>query len=267
MAPDPSALARQGPAACLLHSERTLVLIPAKDEAESLPAVLAELAPWHAASDTVVIDDGSEDSTAQIARKAGCAVLRHPINLGYGASLLTGYRFAVKRGYGRVVQMDADGQHPPAEIKKLLAPIQAGVADLVIGSRYLGEKSYRPGFFRRIASKIIALLASVWIRKRITDPTSGFQAMSRATLLQLCSDGFPEDYPDVDVLISLHRAGMRLSEIPVVMRARRRGKSMHGGIRVLYYFYRLGLCLLLLPVRRRSPYREQQRIEVSERAP
>ena len=254
MLSNPSAFAGQGP-------ERTLVLIPAKDEAASLPALLAELAQWHDPADTLVIDDGSEDSTSHIAAKAGCSVLRHPINLGYGASLLTGYRFAISKNYAQVVQMDADGQHPPAAIQKLLAPIQAGEADLVIGSRYLGKDSYRSGFFRRIASKGIAVLASFWIGKKITDPTSGFQAMSRSTLEQLCSDGFPEDYPDVDVLISLHRAGTRLLEIPVAMRARRKGKSMHGGFRFLYYFYRLGICLFLLPVRRRSPYRKQRKIE------
>jgi hypothetical protein len=139
--------------------------------------------------------------------------------------------------------------------------VLSGEADLVVGSRYLSGAKDPGGTGRRLASKGMAWLATVWTGTRITDPTSGFQALSPAALALLCSDGFPEDYPDVDVLIGLHRAGIRLREIPVAMQPRRQGVSMHRGLRVLYYFYRLAVCLLLLPVRRPSPWRSELRRE------
>jgi len=237
---------------------RTLVVVPAKDERESLPALLAELAPLHPPADTLIVDDGSDDDTFAIAAAAGCCAVRHPVNLGYGAALLTGYHFAMRRGYTHVVQLDGDGQHPPAAIASLLEPLREDRADVVVGSRYLAENEREHGGLRRLASKVIAWFASVWTRRPITDPTSGFQALSPAALALLCSDGFPQDYPDVDVLIWLHMNGMRLHEVPVAMRPRLAGASMHGGIRVAYYFYRLFVCLLLLPVRRRSPWRNER---------
>ena len=238
---------------------RTLVIIPAKDEEASLPRLLDELRMQHAPGDTLVIDDGSEDATADVARRSGCRVLQHPVNLGYGASLQTGYLFALRRDYDLVLQMDADGQHPPPAICDLLAPILAGEAEVVIGSRYMADGGYRSSWLRRLAARPIAWIASWWMGQRITDPTSGFQALTKDALSELCSDGFPDDYPDVDVLISLHRAGHRLKEIAVRMRPRLSGTSMHRGLPVLYYFYRLLFCLVLLPIRRRSLYRRRRR--------
>jgi hypothetical protein len=239
---------------------RILAVIPAKDESASLPGVLTELARYHAPDATLVVDDGSEDDTAELARRAGCRVVQHPFNLGYGAALLTGYHFAIQHGFTHIVQLDGDGQHPPDAIERLLAPIREGKADVVVGSRYLARPYYDYSRVRRIASLPMAWLATWWTRRRITDPTSGLQAISPPALALLCSDGFPEDYPDVDVLIWLHLAGIRLHEVPVVMRPRRAGRSMHRGWRLFYYFYRLALCLLLLPVRRTSPYRAERGI-------
>lgn len=257
MAPARAALKRRDPWARPLATRRTLVVIPAKDEASSLPDVLARLAPHHAPAATLVVDDGSVDQTARLARAAGCRVVQHPFNLGYGAALLTGYVYALHHGFEYVVQLDADGQHPPEAIGELLAPMFEGRADVVLGSRWLSADTEPQGWRRKLAARFLAWLATTWMRQPITDPTSGFLALSPAALALLCSDGFPEDYPDLDVLIYLHRAGLRLREVPVAMARRRVGHSMHGGTRVLYYFYRLGVCLLLLPWRRSSPYRVQ----------
>jgi glycosyltransferase involved in cell wall biosynthesis len=242
---------------------RVLLLVPAKDEAESLPRLLAELASLAPQFDVLVIDDGSEDDTARIAKQGGCTVLRHPFNLGYGAALTTGYRWALRRGYDAVVQVDADGQHPPREIERLLGPLRQDQADVVLGSRYREEDGSRSRYggslWRRLAAAGIGLVASVWMRKRITDPTSGFQALNREALELLCHGGFPDDFPDVDVLITMHRCGLRLLEIPTPMRERFAGVSMHGGLRVIFYFYRLFVVLMLLPVRRHSPYRKERK--------
>ncbi len=237
---------------------RLLFLIPAKDEEDSLPRLLEELRSVHPSAEVLVIDDGSSDSTAMLARMAGCTVLSHPFNLGYGASLHTGYRYAMAHGHDAIVQLDADGQHPPREVEKLIQPIRDREADVVIGSRYLEAGSYRGGLLRSFASRAIARFASFWTRRRLTDPTSGFQALSREAIRLLCHGGFPDDFPDVDVLITMHRSGLELREVAVQMRPREAGRSMHGGIGVFYYFYRLFVCLALLPIRRHSPFRSER---------
>lgn len=240
---------------------RVLAIVPAMNEAESLPAMLAELATVHPLEHTLVVDDGSIDETAAIARRHGCRVVRHPFNLGYGAALLTGYHYALRNGYPNIVQLDADGQHPASLVPTLLEPVLNGTADVVVGSRYLVPGNAGSTFIRRLGARPLAFLATLWTGQKITDPTSGFQALSPSAVTTLCSDGFPEDYPDVDVLITLHRAGLRLRELPVRMRDRVVGTSMHGGVRVFYYFYRLLMTLMLLRWRRTSPYRSERRLD------
>ncbi len=240
-------------------SPRVLYVIPAKDEGENLPTLLPEIEKVQALRDVLIIDDGSSDDTAKIGRSFGCHVLSHPYNLGYGTSLQTGYRWALRHGYDIVVQLDADGQHRPSEVAKILEPITAGRADVVIGSRYREPGSYKGDFLRRIASRGMAKVASIWMGQKMTDPTSGFQALSGEALRLICHGGFPDDFPDVDVLITMHRSGLRLEEVSAHMRARTHGTSMHGGLRVIYYFYRLFVCLALLPIRRHSPYRNERR--------
>ncbi|MCB9883380.1 MAG: glycosyltransferase family 2 protein [Planctomycetes bacterium] len=241
------------------HAPRVLAIIPAMNEAENLGALLDELEHVHPLAHTLVVDDGSSDETADIAKARGCRVVRHPFNLGYGAALLTGYHYALRHGFPNVVQLDADGQHPPSLLPMLLEPVLRGGVDVVVGSRYLASDSKGSTFVRRLGARPLAWLATLWTGQRITDPTSGFQALSPAAVATLCSDGFPEDYPDVDVLITLHRAGLRLIELPVNMRDRVAGTSMHGGMRAFYYFYRLLVTLMLLPWRRTSPWRAERK--------
>ena len=227
--------------------------------------MLRELSLVHPLGDVLVVDDGSLDRTAELARSFGCRVVHHPFNLGYGAALLTGYHYALRKGFPYVVQMDADGQHPAALVPELLAPVLAGTSDVVVGSRYLVEGRPGTGFLRSLAARPLAILATLWTGVRITDPTSGFQALSPFAVAELCSDGFPEDYPDVDVLITLHRAGLRLQELPVAMREREVGSSMHGGLKVFYYFYRLLVTLMLLRWRSHSPYRRDRQLRDQQR--
>jgi glycosyltransferase involved in cell wall biosynthesis len=206
--------------------------------------------------DVVVIDDGSPDETAREARAAGASVVSHPYNLGYGSALHTGYCFAWRHGYERVLQMDADGQHEAAMLPRLLAALDAG-ADVALGSRYLEGAAPPSSLARRIGTRLFAWIATRWIGSRITDPTSGFQGLSRRALESVVHDGFPEDYPDTDVLVAHHRAGLRLVEVPVRMHARQGGLSMHRGARIAYYGYKMLLTLLLLPIRRPTPLRER----------
>jgi glycosyltransferase involved in cell wall biosynthesis len=199
--------------------------------------------------DVLVVDDGSGDETAEEALRAGAQVASHAVNLGYGAALQTGYRFATRAGYDAVLQLDADGQHDPASIPALLAGLDR--ADVVVGSRFLAPGSYRPPLVRRIGMALFGKMASLLAGQRITDPTSGYQAISRAALDFYSHERYPADYPDADVLAMAARSGLRLAEVPVVMRPSPAGKGMHAGlVRPLYYVARMTLALCLVPLRR-----------------
>jgi glycosyltransferase involved in cell wall biosynthesis len=229
----------------------TLLLIPAYHEAARIGAVVQAVRASGVAADILIVDDGSEDTTALEARLRGAEVLRHPFNLGYGAALNTGYLYARRRGYQRLLQMDADGQHDADSLHQLIAALDQG-ADVVVGSRYLEGRRQGATFARRLGSRLFSWIVTRWTGVRITDPTSGFQGMSQRAIAEVARDIFPEDYPDADVLIMLARAGLKLAEVPVTMHDRQGGRSMHGGSRVAYYAYKMFLTLLLLPVRRQA---------------
>jgi len=216
---------------------KTLV-IPAFQEEARLPALLARLAVSARDFEFVVVDDGSRDATAEVARRAGARVLRHPFNLGYGAALQTGYKWALRSGATLLVQMDADGQHDPDDVAALAGPVAAGELDLVIGSRFLGLGDYRMGALQRLGRNFFRTLVSAF-GLRITDPTSGFQAMNRAVLELYASDMFPSDFPDVDVLLCAHRHGLRVGERAVRMRMGTRASTLHAGLAPIYYVYKM----------------------------
>lgn len=221
---------------------RSLLVIPAYNEAGGIRKVLDRIAEAGFAGEIVVIDDGSADGTAEIARAAGVTVLRHPFNMGYGAALQTGYKYAIGRGAELLVQMDADGQHDPREIQLLVEPIAAGELDLVVGSRFLEETGYRMQPIRRIGRLVfrsIVRLAGL----RVSDPTSGFQAMNGRVLAVYSRDFFPTDYPDVDVLLIAYRQGLRVGERSVHMTHAERESTLHGGLRSVYYVYKMLLAI------------------------
>jgi glycosyltransferase involved in cell wall biosynthesis len=232
----------------------TALIIPAYRESGRVGPVVREVLAMRLGITVIVIDDGSPDDTRKQAQDAGATVVSHPYNLGYGCALHTGYCYAWRHGFERVLQMDADGQHEPAMLPRLIAGLDQG-ADVVVGSRYREGDAPPSSFLRRIGTKLFAAIASRWIGDRITDPTSGFQGLSQRALESVVNDGFPEDYPDTDVLIEHHRRGLSLLEVPVRMHARAGGLSMHRGARIAYYFYKMFLTLVLLPVRRGSPQR------------
>ena len=234
---------------------RTLVLIPACNEAGRIGEVIEGIRATGLTTDIVVIDDGSRDATAREARLHGAKVLSHAYNLGYGSALHTGYLYASRAGYQRLVQMDGDGQHDAGSMRRLLAGLDAG-ADVVVGSRFLEGTPPPTSWTRRVGSALFAWIVTRWTGIRITDPTSGYQAMSRRAIREVARDTFPEDYPDADVLIMLAREGLKLVEVPARMHARKGGVSMHRGGRAAYYAYKMLLTLSLLPIRRKSLTRE-----------
>lgn len=219
-----------------------IVGLPAFDEAARLPAVLAAVKAAAPEAEVVVVDDGSRDGTADVAARHGASVLRHPFNLGYGAALQTLYKYALRAGADLVVQLDADGQHDPAEIPRVAAPVVAGECDLAIGSRFVAASDYRMGALRGLGRRLFAALGRV-AGVSVSDPTSGFQALNRRVLALYCEPFFPPDYPDVDVLVAAVRRGLRIREVPVNMRESSRVSTLHGGTRDFYYVYKMLLSL------------------------
>ena len=231
--------------------QRLLVLLPAYNEGPRLEKVLREVRRQRPEADILVVDDGSTDDTEARALGAGASVARHPFNLGYGAALETGYRHAARGGYELLVQLDADGQHDPASLGALIAPIVEERADVVVGSRFLAPSDYRSSWVRRSGSFVFGRLASWFTGRRITDPTSGLWAMNRKALSALTRGVLPHDYPDADILIGMHYAGFRLLEVPVRMRSSVGGRSMHRGIRPFYYIFKMLLSMVLTVLGRR----------------
>ena len=223
-------------------SARPCVVIPSFNEAARLPALLAELRLTLPDHDLVVIDDGSADATAEIAAQSGACVLRHPYNLGYGAALQTGFKYALECGAPWVVQMDADGQHLPTEVPALIAALASGDCDVAIGSRFLAPSGYEMGALRSTGRQLIRALGRL-AKLDLTDPTSGFQALNRRALALYVGDWFPTDYPDVDVRLVAARSGLRIREIPVQMAPSARVSTLHSGWKPLYYAYKMLLSL------------------------
>jgi glycosyltransferase involved in cell wall biosynthesis len=237
------------PPTAVVSGSDLLVVIPAYNEADNVAAVVADVRSSLPQFDVLVVDDGSQDETADIARHAGASVLRLPVNSGYGVALQTGYKYAVRHSYRIVAQMDADGQHRAGFMPQLLEALHGGRADIVIGSRFLdADGHYEPSRARKIGMNIFSRMASRIMRQHVSDPTSGYQVMRIDVAKFFCTDVYPADYPDADILILLHRSGFRVAEIGVQMRPPT-GKSMHAGHRSLYYVYKMFLSILVTLLR------------------
>ncbi len=223
---------------------KTLVIIPAYNEEKSLPGVIADLRTHLPDADVVVIDDGSRDATARTAGECGVPVLKLPFNLGIGGAMQTGYRYAARNGYETAIQFDGDGQHLAEEIGTLLKGFGSGNADLVVGSRFLLKTDYHAPFFRRIGIWIFSTVLSRIMGMPVTDTTSGFRA-ANSRVIRFFAEVYPEDYPEVESLVLLHRAGLRVAEVPVRMRARSGGVSSITPLRSVYYMVKVLLAVLI----------------------
>ncbi|MFQ5328514.1 MAG: glycosyltransferase family 2 protein [Thermodesulfobacteriota bacterium] len=221
-----------------------LIIIPAYNEAESIGHVITAIRGESIGADVVVINDGSTDDTAAIVKKMGTTVISHPCNMGIGATMQTGYRFAADRGYRIAVQVDADGQHSPEEIVELVEPLKRERADIVIGSRFIGKGAYKAPVPRRLGMLIFSAIISAIVGKKLTDTTSGFRAVNDK-VINFYVGHYPEDYPEVEVLILLHKAGFRITELPVVMNVRMGGTSSITPIRAGYYMVKVLLAVFI----------------------
>jgi glycosyltransferase involved in cell wall biosynthesis len=232
-----------------LADVRRVAIVPAHDEADSVGAVVREILALDPGIEVVVIDDGSTDRTAAEARAAGARVVRLPFNLGIGGAVQTGFRYAFEHGFELAVRLDGDGQHDPAELPRLVAPVTAGEADIAVGSRFAGERSHRPPITRRIGIVIFSRVVSLLTRQRVTDTTSGFQALNRRAIALFAAD-YPHDYPEVEATVMVFRHRLRLVEVPVQMRERTAGSSSITALRSVYYAVKVLLATLVALVRR-----------------
>ncbi|MBM3317868.1 MAG: glycosyltransferase family 2 protein [Candidatus Eisenbacteria bacterium] len=224
--------------------------MPAYNEAARLGIVIGDLFRAAPGTPLLVVDDGSRDGTAEAARAAGAAVVAHPFNLGYGAALQTGYRYALRAGFARVIQMDADGQHDPGSLERIVAALDEG-ADLVLGSRFLDLTSYRPPLARRAGMGLFRTLAAILLRRRLSDVTTGYQGLSRRLVDFYDRRGiFPPDYPDANIIVRAVRAGFRLSEVPARMADNPAGGSIHVGLKPVAYVFKMVFALLVEAGRR-----------------
>ena len=230
----------------------TLIIIPAYNEEANIASVIKGIWKVNPNIDILVIDDASSDQTAQVASKAGAIVVSHVLNTGYGGALQTGYRYAAANGYRILVQIDGDGQHDPGFIPKMVALVKSKKADLVIGSRFLEKGlSYKVPISRRFGMKLFQSIIYILTRQNISDPTSGYQAMSR-DVFRFFAQGniFPSDYPDADVIVLLISLGFKITEIPVVMYENATGKSMHSGFKPIFYVIKMLLSLFIAKTNR-----------------
>jgi len=230
---------------------KRIAIVPALNEEGAIGTVIDEIRAFDGSFDIVVIDDGSADRTGQVAAARGAHVLRLPFNLGIGGAVQTGFRFAFENGYELAVRVDGDGQHDPSELPKIVGPVLAGEADICVGSRFAGERSYRSSRSRRAGIHLLAWIVSRIIGQRVTDTTSGFQALNRRGIALFAAD-YPHDYPEVEATVMVAKHRLRLVEVPVTMRERAAGRSSITALRSVYYMAKVLLAIFVNVFRRNA---------------
>ena len=234
---------------------KTLIIIPAFNEAGSIEKVVADIREHRKDCDLLVINDCSTDNTSEVARGLkDCTVIDLSVNLGIGGAVQTGFKYASESGYEYSVQFDGDGQHNAAEIEKILDPVIKGQSDVVIGSRFLKkEPNFRSTFARRKGIFIFKIVNLILTGQKITDNTSGFRAYNkRAT--KFLSHNYPEDYPEPESVVLLGRNGFKISEVSVNMKERQNGRSSIAGLRIPYYMFKVLLSVIMTSLRKRKSY-------------
>ena len=229
---------------------RVLVILPALNESRNIARAVEGIRAHLPGADALVINDGSWDGTGKSAREAGAMVLDMPFNVGIGAAVQTGFQFAAEQDYDIVLRNDGDGQHAPEANVALMKRLAAADVDVVIGSRFIGERGdYGTPLARRLGSGILARLLSIITGQRVTDPTSGCAAFNRRAI-RLFAQAYPHDYPEPEAIIIAHQSGLRQTEIAVKMIRRRHGNSSITPLRSVYYMIKVILAILINTLRR-----------------
>ena len=228
---------------------RRVAIVPALNEAATIGSVIQEIRAVDPGFEILVVNDGSTDATQSEAERAGALVARMPYNVGIGGAVQTGYQYARDHGFQVAVHIDGDGQHEARELARLLEPIAADRADMVVGSRFLNVREYRASVARRLGIHLLSWFVTLITRQRLTDPTSGFRAVNRRGIVLFASD-YPHDYPEAEAYVVASRHKLRIVEVPVAMRERAAGRSSITAARSLYYMVKVSLALFISVFRR-----------------
>jgi glycosyltransferase involved in cell wall biosynthesis len=241
---------------------RSLAVIPAYNEEHTIGQVVRSIHAALPEFDVLVVDDGSTDATAQLARAQGARVVQHPFNLGIGGAVQCGFKYALDNGYDYAVQIDADGQHDPREVAKLMEEMERGGVDMVVGSRFLSEDHHYPApISRRTGIHIFAFVCSRITGQRVSDPTSGFRLCNHRAI-ELFARDYPHDYPEVEATLMLHYHRLRMREVPVQMYERGGGaSSISGSGKSAYYMVKVLLAIFI------GMFRARPVVEAGDAAP
>ncbi len=240
------------------EKKEVLIIIPAYNEAANIEAVLDQIEKPDIAefADVLVMNDASSDDTNWIVKKRGHEVVSHVFNLGYGSGLQLGYKFAIRRHYKYVIQMDADGQHDVCNIKNLYealtTPDEKGLyPDIVLGSRFTkGSPKYPVSAVKKFAMALFRKMIYWGTGQKFTDPTTGLQGLGRrAVLFYSKYNHFDDKYPDANMIMQMALLGYRLKEIPAVMHVRTQGTSMHSGLKPIIYMFRMVFSIIAVMIR------------------
>ncbi|WP_088834217.1 glycosyltransferase family 2 protein [Paenibacillus tyrfis] len=242
---------------------KILIIIPAYNESENIGNLLDEIVsieklyPNETKLDILVINDCSKDNTSDICNVKNAKVIDLPCNLGIGGAVQTGYKYAFKNDYDFAVQVDGDGQHNPSYIKDVIKPLMLNDADLVIGSRYLKKEGFQSTFLRRVGIRYFSNLIKVLVRQTITDPTSGFRACNKK-VIKLFAHQYPVDYPEPESIVYLSRIGLRIIEVPVIMKSRHGGESSIKSFRSIYYMIKVSIAIFIDTLRKANSLVEKE---------
>lgn len=227
---------------------KILVVIPCYNEqynilntVNALRAAASEL-PWQV--DCLVINDCSTDASAAILARNGIPYLDLPVNLGIGGAVQSGYRYARKKDYDVIVQLDGDGQHDPAYLRTIVQPVLDNTLDMCIGSRFIEKKGFQTSFMRRVGIRFLSGLIRVLCGKRVLDVTSGFRAVN-ARMAAYFADHYAADYPEPEAVLAASLAGFRVGEAPVEMKDRQGGVSSINAVKSVYYMIKVSLSLII----------------------
>lgn len=228
--------------------DKVLVVIPAYNEAENIEKVLKEIKKDIDYADILVINDCSKDNTYEIVKKNGVKCITNVFNMRYAMAVQVGIKYAYQNGYDYVIQMDGDGQHIASEAEKLYKEAKNTNADIVIGSRYIKDMGYPCPLFRRIGTKMFEKMIKLFTKRRIADPLSGFQCLNRRVIEKYAKIGNYPEFPDANLVIEMLLTGYKIVEVPVKMRLRESGESMHSGIikPIKYMIEQLYTCIIIV---------------------
>ncbi len=224
--------------------KRVLIIVPAFNEEKSIQKVLTSIKEKAPNKDILVINDGSRDKTATIAKRCAVNVVSVPYNLGIGGAVQTGLLFAKEKNYDVAIQIDADGQHNPDEIEKLLTTIETNNADMVLGSRFLHKTNYHSTYLRKLGNKIFSDLIAMVTKQRFSDSTSGFRAWNRRAINFLATN-YPTEFPEPESLVILKKHGFKIEEVSVEMNERQGGESSVTKFKAIYFMISISIAILI----------------------